>query len=139
MILFSINHRTNAVVITFLLCVFIYCHTLAKEIHSTKEGGNWDDTTTWLGSVIPEKDDDVILNDTVVVTDIRYCDSLTIMPGALLEVKEKAELHTYTIKMINSDEKLSIIDCIGTITMEVVSPCDVPKNYKKLWDTTGVK
>ena len=53
------------------------------------------------------------------------------MPGALLEVKEKAELHTYTIKMINSEDKPSVIINMGTITFEVVSPCDYKKGMKK--------
>ena len=68
---------------------------IAKEIHSTKDGGNWNDKKTWVGSIIPQKEDDVVLNDTVVVTDIHYCDSLTIMPGQFWKSMKKEASYVY--------------------------------------------
>lgn len=124
------THPTLFIISIAILLLSVY-FIIAKEIHSTKDGGNWADNKTWIDSIIPEKTDDVIINGKVVVTDIRNCDSLTIMPGTVLEVQEKGKLHTYTIKMVNNDSCSASIINMGHIDMQVRSPCDYRKGMKK--------
>ncbi|MDD3793830.1 MAG: M15 family metallopeptidase [Candidatus Gracilibacteria bacterium] len=40
----------------------------AATIESTTTGGNWDDSNTWIGGIIPGNGDDIIINSTVIIT-----------------------------------------------------------------------
>lgn len=114
-------------IVSFIAIINIFSLVLAKEIHSTKEGGNWSQKLTWINEIIPDSADNVIIIGKVILSDIRKCDSMFIMPGALLEVTGTGNLHAYTIKMVNTKDKPAEIDNYGRIDVDVVSPCDIKK------------
>ncbi|MDD5529295.1 MAG: FlgD immunoglobulin-like domain containing protein [bacterium] len=49
-------------------------------------GGNWNDSTTWVGYHIPNKNDDVILKGTVIADGYyQECNNLTVRTGTILQ------------------------------------------------------
>ncbi|MHB1688190.1 MAG: DUF7619 domain-containing protein, partial [Ignavibacteriaceae bacterium] len=68
----------------FLLFSFIY--TTAQTITSKTSGGNWEDANTWIGGVVPNQNNDVIIDGTVSVTNSNSsCKNLTVTAGNILQ------------------------------------------------------
>jgi hypothetical protein len=57
----------------------------AATISSVSTGGDWSDSLTWVGHVIPGENDDVTINGTVSVTGSAACKNLTISPNAIFQ------------------------------------------------------
>ena len=56
-----------------------------QTIYSTSSGGNWTDTTTWVGYQIPSASHNVVINGTVQVYGTNSCNNLTVNVGATLK------------------------------------------------------
>ena len=59
-----------------LLCCMFFAlqySSHAADIRSTTQGGNWDDTNTWIWGVVPNDDDRVFLSsDVTILWDIDF-------------------------------------------------------------------
>jgi G8 domain. len=57
------------------------------QIQSTPSGGNWSESSTWIGGRVPDAGDDVVINGPVRLDSDRSCRNLTVNPsGALRNV-----------------------------------------------------
>ncbi len=54
------------------------------QITSTSSGGNWSDTTTWVGYVVPTESNDVVIAGNVYVDMEAKCKNLTVNSGKTL-------------------------------------------------------
>jgi hypothetical protein len=57
----------------------------ADTIQSVPNGGIWSDTSTWVGKVVPGKNDTVLIHGTVSLDDSAMCRDLTIADSAILQ------------------------------------------------------
>lgn len=71
--------------------------TVEGEITSIAEGGNWNETTTWIGGVVPTAADDVIIDGLVFVNRSVECNNLTINTDATLQKIKDNTTRTLTI------------------------------------------
>lgn len=51
--------------ITIVLVAMLFVNLSYGQITSTKNGGNWNESSTWLGGVVPTANDDVVIDGTV--------------------------------------------------------------------------
>lgn len=58
--------------------------TAGDAIVSTATGGLWNETSTWIGGVVPSKDDDVVIDGNVEVFLKDSCNNLTVNAGDTL-------------------------------------------------------
>ena len=70
--------------------------TLYAETKTTAANGDWDDTNTWGGS-LPASGDDIVINHSVDVDDVRSCNSLTINSGKRLDVQANLTVATTSV------------------------------------------
>ena len=62
-----------------VVCLVLSCSAmLHAQIYSTLAGGNWDDTQTWIGNVVPGIGDDVVVQGPVMVNAAFTCHDLTV-------------------------------------------------------------
>lgn len=82
------NSRRTASFIFISLAAFLFItgNVFGKEIHSTKEGGNWDDTKTWVNGEIPGKGDNAFIEGKVVAKKDTCCDSIWVELDCRLEI-----------------------------------------------------
>ena len=66
------------------IVILFFNLSLFAQIHSTGEGGNWNQTTTWVGGVVPTANDDVVINGPVQVNAHVACRNITVSAGAEL-------------------------------------------------------
>jgi hypothetical protein len=76
--------RIRMILLT-LAALAIASFASADTITSTASGGSWFDSTTWIGGVVPEMDDDVIIEGPVTVAGMAACDDLAITALGSLE------------------------------------------------------
>jgi len=68
-----------------LLLTFLGTSATAATISSVSTGGDWSDSLTWVGHVIPGQNDDVIVNGTVSLTGTAVCRNLSISQTAIFQ------------------------------------------------------
>ncbi len=80
--------RIIIVVFFFLSGISLTAQTIKNAhgvITSVSDGGYWNNTTTWVGGVVPTVDNDVIIVGTVTVNQAAICNSLTVNVGKTLK------------------------------------------------------
>ena len=78
----------------FLILVFTASIAFAASISSTAGGGDWNNTATWSGGVIPGASDDVTINGPVNVTTNVSANSVTIGVNSLTISSNKLTVTT---------------------------------------------
>lgn len=75
---------------SFLLCFGLLNISKAATITSTSGGGNWSSSSTWLGGVLPQPGDDIVIatntSGSVIVDGIITCANLTINSNGRLNI-----------------------------------------------------
>ncbi len=75
------------IIVTLILLLFALGTAFPQTVVSTAAGGNWADTTTWVGHVLPTAADDVVINGTVYANSAYVtleCKNLTVNAGDTL-------------------------------------------------------
>lgn len=86
-------------IITLLLVMFFTSMTFA-QITSTTTGGNWNDTSTWLGGVVPTANDDVVIDGTVYHNNKSdACKNLTVNAEKIL-TSLNASVNGWPLKIV---------------------------------------
>jgi len=67
-----INHAKRIQLSILIILVVSTTSTFAKTITSANQGGLWQETTTWIGGVVPTQTDDVIINSVVTTGNVSY-------------------------------------------------------------------
>ena len=70
----------------------------AKDLTTTKEGGNWNDTKTWVDGILPSISDDVVILGKVTVTENTEVQIITLMAGSELIILKDITLKASEIK-----------------------------------------
>jgi len=70
----------KSICILFLVPVVIF----SQAINSTTTGGSWNNSSTWIGGVVPNENSDVVINSPVVTGSVT-CNNLTINSAGILE------------------------------------------------------
>lgn len=68
-----------------LFVTFFSNYAFSATIESSSGGGIWENSTTWIGNVVPDENDDVIINGTVSMTKSNSCNSITVSQGAIFQ------------------------------------------------------
>lgn len=73
--------------VCFSIFLLLFVSTgFSQTITSTTTGGNWEDGSTWVGGVVPNQGNDVVINGTVSVTNSNSsCKNITINTGKFLQ------------------------------------------------------
>jgi NADPH-dependent 7-cyano-7-deazaguanine reductase QueF-like protein len=66
-----------------------------QTIESTISGGDWSNPLTWVGSVVPATNDDVIINGAVTVLGTMTCNNLSVSSGASVVNGSSATTYFY--------------------------------------------
>ncbi|OGU60645.1 MAG: hypothetical protein A2X64_07915 [Ignavibacteria bacterium GWF2_33_9] len=72
--------------IVYIILILSVSTLLADEIKSTKEGGRWNDSATWIGGVVPSAKDDVVIFG-FVNSRSDECNKITIAESGCLNVE----------------------------------------------------
>ncbi|HPV15123.1 MAG TPA: hypothetical protein PL126_05695, partial [Candidatus Cloacimonadota bacterium] len=70
--------------LTIIAVLAAFASSWAVDIHSTPEGGNWTNSSTWQGGIVPGQADNVFLHGPVSVNANLNCHNLTVYSGARL-------------------------------------------------------
>lgn len=70
-----LNKKRHFLIFLILFLIPLNSYT---QIISTTIGGDWNNPSTWIGNIIPGKDDDVQINGPVMVKDSSYCKNVEI-------------------------------------------------------------
>lgn len=71
-------------IVTVTLCLGVTTAVPAATIESTLSGGSWSSGSTWVGGLVPDGDDDVIIHGPVSAAGTIGCATLAIeLPGSL--------------------------------------------------------
>jgi len=112
----TIVSRNSVRIILALMAIFILSINLhSKEIHSTKEGGDWSDKETWVNGTVPNQGDNVVINSTVKVTKNTFCDSLTVELDCKLHISENMKLICSDLVLKKEDKRFGTIVNMGII------------------------
>ncbi|MBI9071545.1 MAG: T9SS type A sorting domain-containing protein [Melioribacteraceae bacterium] len=69
-----------------LIALIISNNISAQTITSTSAGGNWENTGSWIGGVIPGENNDVVITSTISATSSNSkCKNLTVSSGAVFQ------------------------------------------------------
>ncbi|NOX45700.1 MAG: hypothetical protein GXO89_01830 [Chlorobi bacterium] len=78
--------KTVAIII-FFIGVLVYSNPTLGQIHSTASGGNWSNSSTWVGGIAPGILDDVVINGPVYIETGNGCNNITIANTGSLQNK----------------------------------------------------
>ena len=93
----------------FLFFLLISISVQAKEMISTKKGGDWHDSKTWVDGIIPQQSDDVVINSNVKVKSSINCKNIKISKTGNVEfVKQTKTTKSIISENIYLDGKLKI-------------------------------
>ncbi|MFH1052669.1 MAG: hypothetical protein V1779_17245 [bacterium] len=99
--------------LTFMFVLINY--VFAKDIHSTKEGGEWCKNSTWISGEIPGSNDNVTINGKVFVNCPAFADSMHINFDGLLIINETDSLQCHLIMLEEEGDKKGTIQNNGII------------------------
>ena len=78
------NSKFTFVLVLLILGLINLSNVKAATIHSTVTGGSWNNTLTWVGGVIPDAGDDVVLNGPVYAVTGNSCNDINITASGQL-------------------------------------------------------
>lgn len=84
--------------LTTAIMFFLFTQYLLGQIVSTPTGGVWNDTTTWIGNVVPNDSDNVVINGPVVIYEKAFCKDLLLSNAASLADSQSIESFDIAIK-----------------------------------------
>lgn len=90
----------------FGLIILLACPPLLfAQITSTTVGGNWNETSTWIGGVVPTDTDDVVVDGNVIVNiSTAKCKNLTVNSGDTLTKDNNARTLIVLGDLLNSNK-----------------------------------
>jgi len=109
---------TFKAITVIVLLTLIFGFITAKEIHSTKEGGNWCESTTWQSGEIPGNNDNVTIIGQVLVNCPAFADTLLVKPNGLLIISETDSLQAHCIILEEENEVKGKIQNKGLIIVD---------------------
>ncbi len=71
-------------VIACILVTMLATTSLAATITSTAQGGLWSSPASWLGGVVPDNNDDVVISGLIQIANYTHCQNLNIEAGGTL-------------------------------------------------------
>lgn len=74
---------------TFIILMVTPLLILSQTITSTTNGGHWNNASTWIGGVVPNKNNDVVINGLVVISN-QECNNLTVNANGVIEDEPSA-------------------------------------------------
>ena len=80
--------------ITAILFFAISAFSQSRADITSAQDGDWSQTSTWTGGVVPSSGDNVTIDDSVYVTDTRASATITVNSGAALDIGSGATLST---------------------------------------------
>ncbi len=90
------------------LLLFATISNLYSQVESTTVGGEWDQTTTWIGGIVPGSTDSVVINGAVrLFFDDPTISSLTISENGSLESGWESTITVYNNVVVNGATNLS--------------------------------
>jgi len=114
--------------ITVLFTIILICGNSflqAKTITTTSLGGLWEDATTWIGEIVPTKNDDVVITSEVTTGNVYYssrtleANNLTINEGGKI-IREADRVGYYSMEIHgNLENNGEIIDYLDYFDIRV--------------------
>ncbi|WP_348799163.1 T9SS sorting signal type C domain-containing protein [Flavobacterium adhaerens] len=102
-----------------LIALFIHDFAIAATI-TTAQSGNWNDTSTWVGGIVPIATDDVIITRNITITENTTCKTITLQGNNTALIVNDTFILTVTGKITadssNTSKRNTYLSGDGTIT-----------------------